>query len=153
MRAFMLTVALSIAAMPGAGRQTLVPQPQAVFENGELMALVIRPAYTEVQAAMAKPPADRRQWAAVYQKVARLAEFENLLFFRSHDRTLTPEWQRLAASARDASAAVAAEALQGLGNDRAQDFGVLRAKYTAIAASCNGCHQAFGRREAPIIRP
>ena len=151
MRAFILAVALFVAA-PASSRQSPVPQPQAVFENGELMALVIRPAYGEVQAAMAKPPADRREWAALYQKVARLAEFENLLFFRSHDRTLTPEWQRLAANARDASAAVAAEALKGLSNDRAQDFDVLRAKYLEIAASCNACHQAFGRREAPIIR-
>jgi hypothetical protein len=52
------------------------------------MALVIRPAYGEVQAAMVKPPADRREWAALYQKVARLAEFENLLFFRSAIRRL-----------------------------------------------------------------
>ena len=149
-----MAVALLVTAVPAINRQSgTAPQPQPVLENGELMALVIRPAYAELQAVMSKPPADRREWAAIYQKMARLAEFENLLFFRAHERTLTPDWQRLAAGARDTSAAAAAEALRGLGNDRAQDFTALRAKYTAIAASCNACHQAFGRREAPVIRP
>lgn len=106
MRAFFMAAALLAGATPASSQQSVSEQrPQPVLENGELMALVIRPAYVEVQTLIAKPPADRREWAAVYQKLARLAEFENLLFFRAHERTLTPEWQRLAAGARDASAA------------------------------------------------
>lgn len=123
-----MAVALLLTVTPASSQQSgTAQQPQPVLENGELMALVIRPAYAELQAVMTKSPADRREWAAIYQKMARLAEFENLLFFRAHERTLTPEWGRLAAGARDTSA--------------------------TAAASCNACHQAFGRREAPVIRP
>ena len=37
--------------------------------------MVIRPAYVELQQMMVKPPSDRQQWALLYQKAARLAEF------------------------------------------------------------------------------
>src|ERR1700704_2173673 len=36
-----------------------------------------------VAAGMMRPPADRKAWAALYQKAARLAEMENLLVFRT----------------------------------------------------------------------
>ena len=54
-----------------------------VLDNVDLMDLMLKPAYDELQRAMAAPPADRMAWAALYQKAARLAETENLLFFRT----------------------------------------------------------------------
>src|SRR5205807_9594363 len=59
-----------------------LPQPVQVIDTGEMMDLFFKPAYAELQQAMAKAPADRKGWATVYQKAVRLAEMENLLFFR-----------------------------------------------------------------------
>ena len=59
-------------------------QPEPILETGELMLMVIKPAYDELKAAMQTPPTDQRQWALLYQKAARLAEFENLILFRPH---------------------------------------------------------------------
>jgi len=131
------------------------PAPSAVLENGELMSLVLRPAYAELQIAMTHPPADRRERAERYQKAARLAEFANLLFFRSGPRTATPEWQAAAAAARDASAALSDALLAELGTSGAAvgDAVRLRAAYVAVSAACNACHRQFGRREAPVIAP
>ena len=90
---FVLVSAMAYAQEPSA-------QPEPVLETGELMLLVIKPAYDELQKAMQVPPADRQQWAKLYQKAARLAEFENLILFRPHQRAETPEWKTFAANAR-----------------------------------------------------
>ena len=97
---------LAVAQEPSA-------QPEPVLETGELMLLVIKPAYDELKRAMAAPPADRQQWAALYQKAARLAEFENLILFRPHERSNTAEWKTLATNARKASMAVASARAEG----------------------------------------
>jgi cytochrome c556 len=128
------------------------PQPEPILETGELMVMVIRPAYVELQQMLAKPPADRQQWALLYRKAARLAEFENLILFRPHERAATTEWKALAVSARQATAATAAAILTGLKNARAEDFATVRKNYESIAGSCNACHRAMSR-EAPTIRP
>src|SRR6186997_3364606 len=95
--------------------------PEPVFETGELMLMVIKPAYDELQRAMATPPADRQQWALLYQKAARLAEFENLILFRPHERAAQPEWKTLAANARKASATLASLVLKALANANEAD--------------------------------
>ena len=79
-------------------------EPEPILETGELMVMVIKPAYDELQRAMATPPVDRQQWAQLYQKAARLAEFENLILFRPHERSDKPEWKTLATNARKATA-------------------------------------------------
>ena len=141
-------------ALTGAtsAQQQDLPQPEPILETGELMVMVIRPAYVELQHMLAKPPADRQQWAVLYQKAARLAEFENLILFRPHERSATREWKVLAASARQATAATAASALAGLKNANAEDFTTVRNNYEAIARSCNACHRTMSR-EAPVIKP
>lgn len=128
------------------------PQPEPILETGELMVMVIRPAYMELQQMLTKPPADRQQWALLYQKAARLAEFENLILFRPHERAATVEWKALAASARQATAATATAILTGLKNAQAEDFATVRKTYDAISHSCNACHRSMSR-EAPTIRP
>ena len=47
------------------------------------MDLMVKPAYDALRQAVARPPADRKAWAALYQDAARLAEIENLLFLRT----------------------------------------------------------------------
>ncbi|MEO8677850.1 MAG: hypothetical protein ABI665_02310 [Vicinamibacterales bacterium] len=128
------------------------PQPEPILETGELMAMVIRPAYVELQQMMGKPPADRRQWALLYQKAARLAEFENLILFRPHQRAATPEWKTLAAAARQATASTAQSVLAGLTSAQGEDFPAVRKNYEMIAQSCNACHRTMSR-EAPVIKP
>ena len=126
--------------------------PEPILETGELMVMVIKPAYDDLQRAMTAPPADRQQWAQLFQKAARLAEFENLLLFRPHERSGTPEWKALATSARKASAAVASLTLKALGNAQDANFEGIRKAYEDVSARCNACHRAMSR-EAPTIKP
>jgi cytochrome c556 len=144
--------ALASTARPAA-QVDPAAQPVAVLDNVDLMNLMIKPAYEALRQAMAQPPADRKAWAALYQQAARLAEVENLLFFRTRageGRQL--EWVGRAARARDASAAAASAALLGLRSATATDFEHVRSTLPAVAAACNACHQAF-TREAPVIKP
>jgi cytochrome c556 len=146
-------VAILALARPAAPQTDPAAQPAAVLENVDLMDLMVKPAYDELQRAMATPPADRTAWAGLYQKAARLAEIENLLFFRTRaEEARKSEWASNAARARHASADVAAAALLGLRSARSADFADVGARFPAVAASCTACHRAFSR-EAPIIKP
>src|SRR5690349_9904926 len=116
------------------------------------MLMVIKPAYDELKAAMQTPPTDQRQWALLYQKAARLAEFENLILFRPHARAETPEWKSLATNARKSTMAVAAATLQALGNSQNASFESIKKTYEEVSARCNACHKAMSR-EAPMIKP
>jgi cytochrome c556 len=134
------------------GAQT-TPAAGPILENVDLMDIVIKPAYDDLQQAMTAEPVDRKAWAALYQRAARLAESENLIFLRTRaaeDRR--SEWSQRAAQARQASADVACAALAGLRNARSEDFDAVRSKFPAVAGGCNACHRAFSR-EAPAIRP
>ena len=42
-------------------------QPAPVLDNVDLMDLMIKPAYDELQRAAATPPQTRQAWAALYQ--------------------------------------------------------------------------------------
>ena len=146
-------VAMLTASRPAAAQVESAAQPMAVLDNVDLMDLMLKPAYDSLQRAMARAPVDRKAWSALYQDAARLAELENLLFFRTRagdERQV--EWTHRAARARDASAAVAAAALLGLRSTRAADFERVRAALPAISEACNACHRAFAR-EAPVIKP
>jgi cytochrome c556 len=152
-----LTVAAPAMAALAAPQATSSPAPAAaprpILDNGEMMDIFFKPAYGELQEAMAKPPADRRAWATIYQKAVRLAEIENLLFFRTRNEdTVKPEWASTAARAREAAAELAAAALLGLRNVRPEDYDAVRAKYPGVAETCNGCHRTFAR-EAPTVKP
>ena len=140
-------------ASPAAAQPDRVAQPAAVLDNVDLMDLMVKPAYDELQQAMAHAPEDRKAWALLYQKAARLAEIENLLYFRSRaEPARKAEWNTSAARAQNASADLAAAVLLGLRNARAADFDDLRRQFPAVAAGCTGCHRAFAR-EAPVIKP
>lgn len=141
----LLTMGLTLHA------QDPVPQPEPILETGDLMLMVIRPAYVELQQQMIKPPADHQQWALLYQKAARLAEFENLILFRPHARSATPEWKALAAGARTATTDVASAVLRALGGADT-DFETLQKRFVGVSAACNACHRTMSR-EAPTIRP
>jgi len=127
-------------------------EPEPILETGELMVMVIKPAYDELQRAIATPPADRQQWAQLYQKAARLAEFENLILFRPHERSDKPEWKSLATNARKATATVASLTLKALANAQGANFDDIRKAYEDVSGRCNACHRAMSR-EAPTIRP
>ena len=146
-------VATLAVAGPAAPQADPPAQPAPVLDNVDLMDLMVKPAYDELQRAMTAPPEDRKAWAGLYQKAARLAEIENLLFFRTRaEETRRTEWAAKAATARQASADVAAATLLGLRTARAADFDAVRARFPAVAASCTACHRAFAR-EAPAIKP
>ena len=127
-------------------------EPEPILETGELMVMVIKPAYDELQRAIATPPVDRQQWAQLYQKAARLAEFENLILFRPHERSDKPEWKSLATNARKATATVASLTLKALANAQGANFDDIRKAYEDVSGRCNACHRAMSR-EAPTIRP
>jgi cytochrome c556 len=151
-RLFVFVTSLALAA-PAAAQPDHGAQPAAVLDNVDLMDLMVKPAYDELQRAMAKAPEDRKGWALLYQKAARLAEIENLLYFRTRaEPARTAEWNTSAARAQHASADLAAAVLLGLRNARAADFDDLRKQFPAVAAGCTACHRAFAR-EAPVIKP
>ena len=129
-----------------------VERPTAVIDTGETMDIFLKPAYAELQQAMAKPPVDRKEWATIYQKAVRLAEMENLLFFRTHEDAGKPEWAAAAARARQTAADVAAAALLGLRTVKAENYQAVRAKYPAVAETCNACHRTFAR-DAVTVKP
>lgn len=147
-----LCAALIIASAAVAGAQEPSAQPEPILETGELMLMVIKPAYDELQKSMAVPPANRQQWAQLFQKAARLAEFENLILFRPHQRAETPEWKTLATNARKATMAVASATLKALGNADAANFADIKKSFGDVSVRCNACHKAMSR-EAPMIKP
>ena len=101
---------------------------------------------------MAKPPTERKEWAAIYQKATRLAEMQNLLFFRNRDEVKDPRWGEHTAAGRQAAADLASAAVFALRNVQKADFEGVRRKYIALADSCNACHKTFAR-DAPTIKP
>jgi hypothetical protein len=127
-------------------------RPEPVVDNGEFMDLFLKSTYSELQDAMARPPADRKAWANIYQKAIRLAEMQNLLFFRNRDEVKDPRWGAATADTRRAAADLANAALFGLRNLQKADYQGVRKKYVALAESCNGCHKTFAR-DAPTIKP
>src|SRR5262245_1728516 len=136
-----------------AAAQTVRPaKPDAIIDTPEFMTLLLKPAYVDMQHAVEKPPADRAEWAAAYQKAVRLAETANLLFIRSHAGAETPEWAARSAAARDASAAVADAVLLGLRNARPQDFETVKTAFAQVSVACNACHRRFGGTNAPTVR-
>ena len=141
---------LAIAVVAGAQEPSAQPEP--ILETGELMLMIIKPAYDDLKKSMATPPADQQQWALLYQKAARLAEFENLILFRPHQRAETPEWKSFATSARKSTMTVASAVLKALGNAQAANFVEIRKSYEDVSARCNACHKAMSR-EAPMIKP
>jgi hypothetical protein len=146
-----------VAVAAAAGSDTVqyadaAPEPVQIVDTGELMDIFLKPAYAELQQAMARPPADRKEWATIYQKAVRLAELENLLFFRNHEDVRKPEWARTAARARQAAADVAAAALLGLRTVKADNCASVRAKYEGVADTCNACHLTFAR-DAVTVKP
>jgi cytochrome c556 len=127
-------------------------RPEAVVDNGEFMDMFLKATYTELQQTMAKPPADRKEWAAIYQKATRLAEMQNLLFFRNRDEVKDPRWAEHTAAGRQAAADLATAAVVALRNVQKADYEGVRKKYVALADSCNACHKTFAR-DAPTIKP
>src|SRR5690349_9653054 len=136
---------LLLAITSVASAQEPSAQPEPIFETGELMLLVIKPAYDDLQRAMITPPADRQQWAQLYQKAARLAEFENLILFRPHQRAETAEWKSFATGARKSTMTVASAVLKALGNAQAANFVEIKKSYEDVSARCNACHKAMSR--------
>jgi hypothetical protein len=135
-----------------AARTDSAPKPEPVVDNGEFMDIFLKSMYAELQLAMAAPPSDRKAWAAIYQKAIRLAEVQNLLFFRDRDEVKDPRWAVHSASGRQAAADLANAALFALRNLAKADFGGVRQKHAALADACNACHTTFAR-DAPTIKP
>jgi len=148
-----LTFVVLLAASRSAAPQAeLPPRPAAILDNNDTMVLLVRPAYVELQQALASPLTDRQEWAVAYQRAARLAEIENLLFFRNDASAGKPEWTAAVVRARQASADVAARALIGLRTVKTENVDAIRATFGAVSEGCNACHHAFAR-DAPVIRP
>lgn len=152
MAQFRLTIVAFATLLSVLSQAEVAPRPMPVIDNGEFMDLFLKTSYGELQQAMAKPPADRREWAAIYQKAIRLAEMQNLLFFRDRDEVKDPRWGALAAESRQAAADLANAAVMSLRNLQKADYNGVRTKYAAVATACNACHTAFAR-DAPTIKP
>ena len=150
MRILICAGLLAMASIASA--QDVATQPEPILETGELMLMIIKPAYDDLKKAMAAPPADQQQWALLYQNAARLAEFENLILFRPHQRAETPEWKTLATNARKSTMVVASATLKALGNSTDANFADIKKSFEDVPARCNACHRVMSR-EAPMIKP
>jgi hypothetical protein len=145
-------ICAALATVPSSPPQTPAPRPAPVVDNGEFMDLFLKTTYGELQQAMAKPPADRKAWATIYQRAIQVAEMQNLLFFRDRPEVTDSRWTTLTAASRQNAADLAAAALFGLRNIQKADYEGVRKKYVAVSEGCNACHRAFAR-EAPTIKP
>lgn len=144
-----IVVPAALAGQPAAE----VPHAEPVLATGELMSLVMEPLYRELTLTLSKRPRDRKAWAAIYSAAVRLAEANNLLFFRSASRyTNDPRWPSLSADGRAAATDIAEAVFAALQNVRAADYAPIKAKLPAVAASCNACHRGLGT-DARTIRP
>jgi len=159
MRLIIRALVVVATLVPAAGLRPLAQaqiethaRPEPVVDNGEFMDMFLKSTYTELQQLMAKPPTERKEWAAIYQKATRLAEMQNLLFFRNRDEVKDPRWADESAAGRQAAADLASTALFGLRNLQKADWKGVRAKYVAVAEACNACHKIFAR-DAPTIKP
>lgn len=129
------------------------PGPAPVMDTGELMSLLLEPLYDELKEALDAPPRDRKEWARIYQAAVRLAEADNLLFFRSPGRhTSDAAWAPAAAVARQSAADIATATFVALRNVRPEDFAPLKARLAGVADTCNACHRTF-RVDARTVRP
>ncbi len=148
LRVWLLT-AILIPAQPAPA-----PGPVRIVDTGELMQILIRPAYQDLQTAVSHPPQSRQDWAAIYRAAVRLAEMENLIFFREPNRyTTQPQFPVLAARARDASAEVVTLTLAALPSAKPEDFPAVRRAYEAISSSCTACHRGLGTMNGPTVKP
>lgn len=129
------------------------PGPIPVMDTGELMSLMLEPLYNELKQALDAPPRDRKEWARIYQAAVRLAEADNLLFFRTPGRhTTDTAWAPAAAAGRQAAADLAAATFVALRNARSGDFAPLKARLAVVADTCNACHRAL-KTDAKTVRP
>ena len=139
-----------VCAQPASGD---VPGPEPVLATGELMSLVMEPLYKELKLTLDKPPRDRKEWAAIYSAAVRLAEANNLLFFRSASRhTADPRWPGFIADGRTAAMDISEAAFVALQNVRASNYAAIKAKLPAVSASCNACHRGLGT-DARNVKP
>jgi hypothetical protein len=153
--AWLLCASLSATSIASASSQTpIAPGPIRVVDTGELMQLFIRPAYQELQAAMMKPPTSRQEWAAIYRAAVRLAEMENLIFFREPNRyTSQPQFPLLTARARDTTAEVVRLTLTAMPGAKEEDLPAIRRAYEAVSTSCTACHRGLGTMNGPTVKP
>jgi len=146
-----------LAAQSAAGVESQLdraPGPARVVDTGELMDLLLLPTYQELQRAMATPAVTRQNWGAIYKASVRLAEIENLLFFREPNRyTTNPEFPRLAAGARRAAVGVVSATVAGLVHTTPEDYAAVRRAYIEVSASCNACHRGLSTMNGATIRP
>jgi hypothetical protein len=103
---------------------------------------------------MATAPATRQEWGTIYKASVRLAETENLLFFREPNRyTTQPEFPRFAARARQAAVAVVNATSAGLIRTTSDDYAAVRRAYEGVSASCNACHRGLNTMNGATIKP
>ena len=151
---WVLALLSGMAVAPTFAQTAVTPGPMRIVDTGELMQLFIRPAYLELQTAVAKAPQSRQEWAAIYRAAVRLAEMENLIFFREPNRyTTQPGFPLLAAQARDTTAEVVRLTLAAMPAARQEDFLAVRRAYEAVSTSCTACHRGLGTMNGPTVKP
>lgn len=67
-RVGIVVLSLVLSSAPLRSQAGPAARPEAVVDNGEFMDLFLKAGYTDLQQTMAKPPVERREWAAIYQK-------------------------------------------------------------------------------------
>ena len=88
-RALALSISVIATVVPATGQTDTHAKPEPVVDNGEFYGHVSE---GDVHRASADDGESRRrngkEWAAIYQKATRLAEMQNLLFFRNRDEVM-----------------------------------------------------------------
>ena len=142
------------SAAAAQSQSEIAPGPARVVDTGELMDLLLLPTYQELQRAMAMPAQTRQDWGAIYKAAVRLAEIENLLFFREPNRyTSNPHLPRAASRARRAAVDVVDATVAGLVHTTSDDYVAVRRAYDAVSASCNACHRGLNTMNGATIKP
>jgi len=150
-RVFLLAAAAGLALAGPAAPQAQVasaPRPQAVAETRLLMEAINLPNFKGLESLLGKKPADVEAWAFARGQALLIAENGNLLMLRPPRGQGRQAWLDRAAELRDAATDLARAAAS-------RDYPRSRAGLTALAKTCNRCHQTFrvAERVTPFKEP
>lgn len=127
---------LAALAQPESRVTALESRPMPVAETRLLMQGINMPNFRGLAGMLGKAPADADAWTFIRGQALLIAESGNLLLLRPPRRQGRDVWMDRAVDLREAATQLARAA-------SARDLESSRNDMTALASTCNRCHQAF----------
>lgn len=132
-----LTLGLLLPTIGTSQSRRASPSLEPVAETRLLMEGLAHPNFKAIDRHLKEEPADEEAWQFARGQSLIIAETANLLMLRPPKNKRAEEtWMARATDLRDESSKLARAAA-------ARDIGKSRAAFSAVAASCNRCHETF----------